>query len=297
MVVFSTEDQLRLLQEADTIYMDGTFTCCPQLWNQLYSLHARKDDQTYPLVYAFLPDRQTTTYVRLFENLKTHVHRIFNRVLDPVCVQTDFEMAAIRAVEQSFPNADIKGCMFNYTQTIWRKTQQIGLAEQYKNDDSVKTWVRRAAGLPLLPMNEVQNTWLEAMRTTPAVPRAVEFSDYVVTTWVDDDARFPLRMWNHFINAGPRTNNNVEGFHSRVNRLLPHRHPNIYRFVELIKGIEKCERAKLIQINAGAPPPPPRRRVYRELDTRVRRLKQQLTDRTKTPLQYLDAIGHLMKLQ
>ena len=76
MVVFSTEDQLRLL---------------------------RKDDQTYPLVYALLPDRQTTTYVRLFENLKTHVHRIFNRVLDPVCVQTDFEMAAIRAVEQSFP--------------------------------------------------------------------------------------------------------------------------------------------------------------------------------------------------
>ena len=205
-------------------------------------------------------------------------------------------MAAIRAVEQSFPNADIKGCMFHYTQAIWRKTQQIGLAEQYKNDDSVKTWVRRAAGLPLLPMNEVQNTWLEAMRTTPAVPRAVEFNDYVVTTWVDDDARFPLRMWNHFTNAGPRTNNNVEGFHSRVNRLLPHRHPNIYRFVELIKGIEKCERAKLIQINAGAPPPP-RRRVYRELDTRVRRLKQQLTDRTKTPLQYLDAIGHLMKLQ
>ena len=141
MVVFSTEDQLRLLQEADTIYMDGTFTCCPQLWNQLYSLHARKDDQTYPLVYALLPDRQTTTYVRLFENLKTHIHRIFNRVLDPVSVQTDFEMAAIRAVEQSFPNADIKGCMFHYTQAIWRKTQQIGLAEQYKNDDSVKTWV------------------------------------------------------------------------------------------------------------------------------------------------------------
>ena len=116
------------------------------------------------------------------------------------------------------------------------------------------------------------------------------------TIYMDDDARFPLRMWNHFTNAGPRTNNNVEGFHSRVNRLLPHRHPNIYRFVELIKGIEKCERAKLIQINAGAPPPP-RRRVYRELDTRDRRFKQQLTDRTKTPLQYLDAIGHLMKLQ
>ena len=116
------------------------------------------------------------------------------------------------------------------------------------------------------------------------------------TIYMDDDARFPLRMWNHFTNAGPRTNNNVEGFHSRVNRLLPHRHPNIYRFVELIKGIDKCERAKLIQINAGAPPPP-RRRVYRELDTRVRRLKQRLTDRTKTPLQYLDAIGHLMKLQ
>ena len=80
MVVFSTEDQLRRLQEADTIYMDGTFTCCPQLWNQLYSLHARKDDQTYPLVYALLPDRQTTTYVRLFENLKTGTGKRYLRV-------------------------------------------------------------------------------------------------------------------------------------------------------------------------------------------------------------------------
>ncbi|XP_071109021.1 uncharacterized protein [Haliotis cracherodii] len=254
-VVFSTHDQLQALQSADTVYMDGTFTSCLDLWNQVYMIHARSGSCMYPLVFALLPDRQTTTYTRLFSRLKTEVQQRFNRPLAPATVQTDFEKAAIRAVNTEFPNADVKDCFFHYCQAIWRKTQDLGLAVQYKEDPAVQQWIRRAAGLALLPWLDAQDTWLDAMQATPPVPRADDFNDYMVINWVDDDARFPIPLWNHHQTAGPRTNNNLEGFHHRLNRTLPHRHPIIYQFVEVIKKIECADRTKIAQLDFGAAPP------------------------------------------
>ncbi|XP_046554198.1 uncharacterized protein LOC124263590 [Haliotis rubra] len=133
------------------------------------------------------------------------------------------------------------------------------------------------------------------MDDAPDVPRAATFNDYMVTTWVDDDARFRLPLWNHHSTTGPRTDNNLEGFHNRLNRGLPHRHPNIYRFVEVIRKVEHAERAKMSQIDFGAAQRS-RKRVYREMEHRLCRLKEQLNLGLKTPMQFLDAVGHLLKL-
>ena len=39
--------------------------------------------------------------------------------------------------------------------------------------------------------------------------------DDITETWVDDDARFQLVLRNQWVNVGPRTNNNLEGFHNK----------------------------------------------------------------------------------
>ena len=115
----------------------------------------------------------------------------------------------------------------------------------YKEDPQVQQWIRRAAGLALLPADQVQDAWLEVMDATPAVPHAEDFNDYLVVNWVDYDARFPLQMWNHHNTMGPRTNNNLEGFHTRLNRSIPHNHQNIYRFIEVLRKIETVDKVKL----------------------------------------------------
>ncbi|XP_048243930.1 uncharacterized protein LOC125376156 [Haliotis rufescens] len=80
-LAFSTAEQIQARQEADTLYMDGTFTACQGLWDQVYIIHARVGPNTFPLVFALLPDRQATTYGRLFRQLKTEVQERFNRPL------------------------------------------------------------------------------------------------------------------------------------------------------------------------------------------------------------------------
>ncbi|XP_046546596.1 uncharacterized protein LOC124256665 [Haliotis rubra] len=263
MLVFSSMDQLTVLQSADNLYMDSTFSSCPSLWNQVYIIHARRGSKTYPLVFALLPDRQRTTYCRRFHRLTEEVQQKLNRILAPASVQIDFEQAAIRAIETEFPAAKVRGCYSHFSQAIWRKVQDLGLAVQYQGDPDVRLWVRRASSLALLPEGDVQDAWVDAMDTTPEVDNAQRFNDYIVTTWVDDDARFPIPQWNHHRNVGPRTKNNLEVFHYRMNKTLPHHHPNIYRCVELIKQIEKSESAKMRQIDFGAPFQV-RKRVYRE---------------------------------
>ena len=98
--------------------MDGTFSSCPALWDQVYILHARKDCSTYSLVFDLLQDRQMTTYRRLFRLLKNHVQEKLQQQLAPARIQTDFEIAAIQAIHAEFPNAEVKSCFFHYSQVI-----------------------------------------------------------------------------------------------------------------------------------------------------------------------------------
>ncbi len=55
-------------------------------------------------------------------------------------IQRDFELAAIQAAENVFPQAHVKGCLFHFCQAIWRKTQELGLAVTYKEDGEVRKW-------------------------------------------------------------------------------------------------------------------------------------------------------------
>ncbi|XP_046343376.2 uncharacterized protein LOC124124274 [Haliotis rufescens] len=194
--------------------------------------------------------------------LKVHIQHLLNQPFNPETFQVDFEVAAIRALRTEFQGSDIKGCFFHFTQAIWRKTQELGLAD----------------------------AWIDSMNQSPDVPNADEFNDYIVTNWVDYEARFPLSLWNHHQTFGPSTNNN-----GRLNASLNHRHHNLYRFIEIIKKIEKSEKTKLSQLDLGAAPPA-RKRVYKEIDNRLSRLKDQLSQGVKTPLQFLDAFGKLLKM-
>jgi hypothetical protein len=49
---------------------------------------------------------------------------------------------------------------------------------------------------------------------------------------------FAISVWNHYDTVGPRNNNHVEGFHSKLNRLCQVAHPNIFKSIGIVKDIE-----------------------------------------------------------
>lgn len=154
----------------------------------------------------------------------------------------------------------------------------------YRNNDGVQRLVRRAASLPLAPINAVEDVWFNTLED------AEEINDYVTESGLKDE-----QFLNHFDNTGPRTNNILEGWHSKINKQLNAAHPNIYRLISLLQCIQANNEADIIQTAAGAKHRPQEVR-YRRIDQRLTQLKNRLIDGDIDIMDYLDAASHLLHL-
>jgi len=54
----------------------------------------------------------------------------------------DFESAVWQALASEFPDATVKGCTFHFTQSIWRKVQELGLQKAYMERRRAHSFIR-----------------------------------------------------------------------------------------------------------------------------------------------------------
>jgi len=102
----------------------------------------------------------------------------------------------------------------------------------------------------------------------------VKFMDYVTSQWIEGRV-FSQEKWNHFSNDGRRTNNNLEGWHHKINTIADKCHPNIYEVLNIIKREESVKQVKVAQLDGHWRAPPQKRR-YVNIDARIRSLKDKL---------------------
>jgi hypothetical protein len=68
-LIFSTETNLRALTTTGHWFADGTFKTAPELFYQIYTIHALVDNNILPCVYALLPNKTEQTYYEMFQQL------------------------------------------------------------------------------------------------------------------------------------------------------------------------------------------------------------------------------------
>ena len=67
-------------------------------------------------------------------------------------VVVDYEVDLWQAVRDVFGDSvDVKGCVFHWTQAVWRKCQLLGLQSLYLSDGALLSYVRKLLALPFLP--------------------------------------------------------------------------------------------------------------------------------------------------
>ena len=79
--------------------------------------------------------------------------------------------------------------------------------KHYKEDEELKRWFKGCVALALLPPEKVADVFVEIVMEEAPVekyPEIVRFLDYMTMTWIDDDAKFPIKYWNHFHNENSR---------------------------------------------------------------------------------------------
>ncbi|XP_060081931.1 uncharacterized protein LOC132561218 [Ylistrum balloti] len=238
-IAFATTENLRYLSTADTFYCDGTFYTCPSLFNQIYSIHVVIDGRMTPVVFALLPGKSQRIYTRLFTLFKEHMTQLY-MPFAPTHAFADFEVAVHNAIRQTFPGITMKGCFFHFTQSVWKKAQTTGLQTLYRDNEDVRTLIRCTAVLPLVPMDCIEDVWLQTLEDLEdaEVPQnTTPFTDYVTEQWVE--VHRPL--WNHFQTDGPRTTNNLEAWHWKLKKKVKHAHPNIFAIIQTFKEIDNAD--------------------------------------------------------
>ena len=288
-IIFATDKMLERLCNTNTLYMDGTFSSCPRLFYQLFTINIYIGDQQFPAIYALLPGKSRNIYNRLFLLIKEELQ---NKSLTsyPNRVMIDFELALLQSVQLHFPQVDLSGCYFHFHKCLYRWVQEHGYSTEYAKQEDFYNFVRCSAALAFIPVSCVRTAWFGLKSSALDNASYIPFINYFSKTWING---FPIKTWNHYTTTEDRTNNTLEGWHNRLNKLVGRDHPNIYQLIKLMKKEEAVSEVKILQISHGGAPVQ-KKAKFRVINNRIDRLKEQCL---KLPMQdYLNAMKHLTGL-
>jgi hypothetical protein len=86
--------------------------------------------------------------------------------LQPRTFTFDFEIAAI------------KGCLFHFSQSIFKHMIQVGLKKDYENDENVRNWFKSLFILSQIPENLVTEEFDRIFREHKENDRIVKMNRY-----------------------------------------------------------------------------------------------------------------------
>jgi hypothetical protein len=86
----------------------------------------------------------------------------------------------------------------------------------------------------------------------PSDNKVQDFADYVVSTYVDDNAMFPPSVWAEIPSKSRRTNNGPEAFHSHYNEQFYYSHPTTFVFLDTLTKIQATTSIKIRSTSSEA---------------------------------------------
>lgn len=211
-LIFTTDENLRLLEKHGDWYCDGTFSITPVLFYQLYTIHIVVNNKDLPLVYGFLPNKTQATYIKFFRMIKSFISK------DPISVNVDFEKSVFNGIKKVFVNTHIYGCYFHLTQNFWRKMTKLGMLEKYYSSSECKNGFLMLKALAYVPESDVGYVFRQLKKFLgKSFSELLKYvSKYYIGT-KSRGARFPIPTWNLYSRVlanMPKTNNNVESWHN-----------------------------------------------------------------------------------
>jgi len=72
----------------------------------------------------------------------------------------------------------------------------------------------------------------------PDNAKLTAFTDYILEVYIREDSIYPPSLWAECSSSITRTTNPCESFHTKLNSMFYHSHPNIYIFFEAINEIQ-----------------------------------------------------------
>jgi hypothetical protein len=315
MMVWGTDVAFANLCAADEVFVDGTFKTCPAPFYQLFIIHHLEGERMIPGLYGFLTHKCSAQYIRLFRWLSQEATaRGHPQHWDTI--RMDFEnglmtsVAALRApnIRAIFPAVFRIGCcFFHLCQSLYRMLCTMGFQSHYRHLGlDVHMTVKKTMALAFLdPIHMVATLAAIRQEYTNLPPLAAHIGialrpnlnswfDYVSANYVSDTALVARRAeWTVRHIDHRRTNNNLEGYHSKLASRISQFHPNLWHMVEFLMEDARETSAFVAQLAVGQQILR-RSLTYEALNGRLMSLKQgyDAAPPVYTHLEYVTACAH-----
>ncbi|XP_031339776.1 uncharacterized protein LOC116168214 [Photinus pyralis] len=249
-LIFCSNDGLRQLVNAKFYIIDGTFSTVPNIAYQLYTIHCDFFNKFLPCVYSLMSSKDEQSYKVLFEAVKDEVKQRTGKELCPEYVASDFEAAAINAVKACFPQAKLAGCLFHFSQILWRRVQKIPhLKEAYNKieEKDLRSGFHSLVALSFVPESDIQKVFDDLVDAIDSrlLPLCAHLEkNYVKGKTVGRKVippKFPPSTWNCYDRVEknlPRTINSVEGWHLKFKQICMRKHLSFYLFIQKLMEAE-----------------------------------------------------------
>ena len=130
----------------------------------------------------------------------------------------------------------IHGCGFHWAQAMWRQVQVHGLQIAYRQDCGTHRFIRKLLALPYLPCEDITTAFDELISSTALTPNLITLV-YIRNQWITSTT-FPTASRSVY-KRNVRTNNDMEGWHNRLNSQAGKSQLPFYVLTTLLK--EKTE--------------------------------------------------------
>lgn len=73
----------------------------------------------------------------------------------PHSISIDFEIAAISAIKEAFPQVNIHGCYYHLTKSFRKKIWDLGMLSNYNNDANYSIMEKMVIALAFVPIEDL----------------------------------------------------------------------------------------------------------------------------------------------
>ncbi|KAK3916209.1 4-hydroxy-3-methylbut-2-en-1-yl diphosphate synthase (flavodoxin) [Frankliniella fusca] len=275
-LVFVTRRMVKYMKRVQKIFCDGTFSPVPRgiKASQVWTVSTLRRHHVIPLFRVLMRKRTTAAYRAALEKIKAIAPR-FN----PSEIMSDYEGAEQRALQEAFPHAKCRGCLFHYAKVhnqtemphlkgvlmgymsnfrpfrrvprhlnkaVGGQARKIGMTKLIKKHKVIQRLVRWLCALPLLPRKLIWKGFKvigKEARNHGVMAKMIKLFTYWCKQWK------PKISVLSVCNSTDRTSNCCESENRMFQDAVSQRRPNVWDFLDGVLEIEDRTQQDIVTLN------------------------------------------------
>ncbi len=291
-LIFYEQSIGELLPLIKDVNFDATFHTVPGLFYQLWNILGHHGNYSFPLVHVLMTCKKATLYHKVVQKVKELVPNF-----SPEKAMGDFESSPGEAFKAAFPDCEIGGCHFHFSQSLFRKIQKLGLTDEFSANSDFKKFIKKVMSLPYLPSHDITaaaESLFEQAAALPLSPDAAtkvqKFKLYFFRQWIRKVTPEKFSVFN--FERG--TNNDAEAFHSRLKAIIRTHKPNLYSFLAQLNNLMTDTKNDIIRADSGLQVTRRRKQKFVQNLERRNVCKEKYTGGTYNVSQFLNAVMYTL---